>query len=247
MMFDCVLEDIAIFRDSLATISELIEESQLKIKKNGIEILASDRAVVSVVDFKFYAKNFKEYNYKSDISIGINLNNLLQILKRVKGNEVLELHVSESNLSMLIKGESVRRFTIPLIDIREEVPSGIERLNFPLKVEFSSELLNDGIEDADLVSDSIIFELSKNDFIIRAEGDSSSTELRLEHGKQVKITGDKNAKARYSLDYLKKMIKARKISPIAILEFDTNYPLRLTFAQPEKISLSFILAPRFEE
>jgi proliferating cell nuclear antigen len=246
-MFDCILDDVSIFRDSLATISELIEESQLKIKKNGIELLASDRAVVAVVDFKFYAKNFKEYNYSSDISIGINLSNLLQVLKRVKANEIVEFHVSESNLSLLIKGESTRRFTLPLIDIREEVPSGIERLSFPVKVEFSSELLNDGIEDADLVSDSIIFEVSKNDFIIKAEGDSSSTELRLEHGKQAKIAGDKNAKARYSLDYLKKMIKARKISSVAILEFDTNYPLRLTFAQPEKISLSFILAPRIEE
>jgi DNA polymerase III sliding clamp (beta) subunit (PCNA family) len=43
------------------------------------------------------------------------------------------------------------------------------------------------------------------------------------------------------------MIKGEKISEVATLEFDNNYPLRLTFSVQDKVRLSFILAPRVED
>lgn len=247
MLFSGVLSEIGMFRDSIATIAELIDEGQFKIRKNGIELLASDRAVVAVVDFNFSAKNFKEYSYKSDINVGVNLSNLLQILRRAKTDDVLEIGVTENSINLVFKGESTRRFTLPLIDIREEIPSGIDKLVFPVQVEMNSEALGDGIDDADLVSDSLVFEISNNTLVMKAEGDSSSSELKLDAGKQIRIKGEKNVRARYSLDYLKKMIKARKLSDKVILEMESNYPLKLTFSIPEKIVMSFILAPRIEE
>ncbi|MEM5861084.1 MAG: hypothetical protein QXL09_01850 [Candidatus Aenigmatarchaeota archaeon] len=246
MGFKAVLDDLSTFRDSIATISEIIEETQIKIKKNGIELIASDRAVVAVVDFKFSAKNFREYNYESDLAIGINLANLLQILKRARSSDITEFLVSDNKFIITLKGESTRRFSIPLLDIREEIPQGIEKLVFPVKLEISSSALEDGIEDADLVSDALTFEVTKDALILKAEGDSSSSELIISKDK-AKFYGEKNAKATYSLDYLKKMIKGRKISENVIIEFDTNYPMRMTFERGSDIALSFILAPRIEE
>ncbi|MBI4896284.1 MAG: DNA polymerase sliding clamp, partial [Candidatus Aenigmarchaeota archaeon] len=54
-------------------------------------------------------------------------------------------------------------------------------------------------------------------------------------------------RARYSLDYLKKMIKGRKLSNTASIEMGTDYPMKLEFSVPEKIRLGFILAPRIED
>lgn len=246
MAFKAVLDDLTTFRDSIATISELIEETQIKIKKSGIELVASDRAVVAVVDFKFSAKNFREYNYESDAAIGINLTNLLQILKRARSSDITELAISDNKLIITLKGESTRRFSLPLLDIREEIPQGIEKLVFPVKFEIPSSALEDGIEDADLVSDALTFEVTKDALILKAEGDSSSSELIIDKTK-AKFSGEKSAKATYSLDYLKKMIKGRKISENVIIEFDTNYPMKMTFERGSDIVLSFILAPRIEE
>ncbi len=245
-MFKATLEDISSFRDSILTISELIDEAKFKIKKNGIELLAADRAVVAVVDFKFYAKNFKEYNYKSDETIGVNLNSLLQILKRAKSNDIMIMEVDENSLSLTFQSRSKRKFTIPLIEIREEVPSGIEKLSFPSKIEMSSETLADGVDDADLVSDSVVIELDKDKFVMTAQGDSSSSELEIKNGDDCKIETKEKVRARYSIDYLKKMLKAKKISDRVELALNTNYPLKMTFSS-EKLSMSFILAPRVEE
>lgn len=241
-----MLDDLTTFRDSIATISDLIEETQIKIKKNGLELIASDRAVVAVVDFKFSSKNFREYGYNSDISIGINLTNLLQILKRAKSSDITEFAISDNKLIITLKGESTRRFSMPLLEIRDEIPQGIEKLVFPVKLEVQSSALEDGIEDADLVSDAITFEVNKDSLSLKAEGDSSSSEIMIDKSK-AKFSGDKVAKATYSLDYLKKMIKGRKISENTIIEFDTNYPMKMTFQRGNDVVLSFILAPRIEE
>ncbi len=247
-MFKAVLEDVALLRDSIATISELIEEAKFKIKKDGIELLAADRAVVAVVDFKFSAKNFKEYDLKSDATIGINLNNFLQILKRAKSSEILRLELSDDSFSLIFEGRSKRKFTLPLIEIREEVPTGIEKLSFPSKVEISSGVLSDGIDDADLVSDSIVMEVEKDKFMLKAHGDSTSAELELKAGEDCKIETKEPVRARYSIDYLKKMLKAKKLSERVTIALNTNYPLKMSFKYQEGlITLSFILAPRVEE
>ena len=246
-MFSATLDDISLLRDSIATIAELIDEGEFKVRKDGIELLASDRAVVAVVDFRFSSSNFSEYNYESDRSIGINLNNLLQVLRRAKGNEKMRMKLSENTLDITFINGLRRHFTIPLIEMREDVPAGIDKLAFPVSIELSPDTLGDSIDDADLVSDSMVFEVDSEKMLITARNDSSSTETRLESAENLKIVAEKPARARYSLDYLKKMIKAKKISDNVMLSFDSNYPMRLRFDFPEKACMTFILAPRIED
>lgn len=246
-MFSATLDDIGLLRDSIATISELIDEGELKVRKDGIELLASDRAVVAVVDFKFSSRNFSEYNYESDRSIGINLNSLLQVLRRAKANEKMRMKLSESTLELTFANGLRRHFTIPLLELREDVPAGIDKLSFPVNVSLSPDTLGDSIDDADLVSDSMVFEVDRDKVHLVARNDSSSAETHLEGMENLHISAEKPARARYSLDYLKKMIKAKKISNRVSLSMDSNYPLKMEFSCPDKVCITFILAPRIED
>ena len=54
-----------------------------------------------------------------------------------------------------------------------------------------------------------------------------------------------DARSKYSLEYLQKMIKATKLVDKVKINFSNDYPLRLDFTTPF-IELSFILAPRVE-
>lgn len=246
-MFSATLDEIGLLRDSISTIGELIDEGEFKVRKDGIELLASDRAVVAVVDFRFNANNFSEYNYESDRSIGINLNSLLQVLRRAKGNEKMRMKLNENTLDITFINGLRRHFTIPLIEMREDVPAGIDKLAFPVNVEINPDTLGDSIDDADLVSDSMVFEVDNEKVLMTARNDSSSAETRLENAENLRILADKPARARYSLDYLKKMIKAKKISGNMTFSFDSNYPMKLYFNCPNKASMTFILAPRIED
>ena len=51
-MFNVVTNNPKLLKDSIETISQLIDEGSFKIKPTGIELVATDRAMVAVVDFK---------------------------------------------------------------------------------------------------------------------------------------------------------------------------------------------------
>ena len=65
-----------------------------------------------------------------------------------------------------------------------------------------------------------------------------------EHG--YKVTADAKVRSKYSIEYLKKMIGASKLSDVVELGFNKDYPLKMDFKAVDKLLLSFILAPRVE-
>lgn len=249
MTFEAKLDDISLLRDSIATIAELIDETELNIREFGIQMIASDRAVVVVVDFFLDRSVFREYKYSEDLRIGINLQNLLQILKRAGDGDSLAIKLADGKLDLTIKGVSTRKFVLPLIDISREETPPIDKLDFSSSLSVNSDIISNGIEDAELVTDSVIFTVRKDQLTMKGESDSSFTQLDLMKGDgNLRITDtNEPVRARYSLDYLKKIIKAKKLSSEVKLSMSNDYPMKLQFEVPGKMQIGFILAPRVEE
>jgi len=57
-MFKAKITDAGLLTDSIATVAELIDEGIFKINKEGISMVAADRAMVAVVDLHIAAKAF---------------------------------------------------------------------------------------------------------------------------------------------------------------------------------------------
>ncbi len=247
-MFEATIDEIDILRDSIATIADIIDETEIRIKEKGIEMVAADRAVVTVVDFMLSRSVFKEYKFENDEKIGINLVSLLQILKRAKSDDKMSIKLEANKLHVTLQNGSRRVFSLPLIDVSKEEPPPLDTLQFPAQMRMSSEILNSGIEDAELVADSIIFTANKSNFLMKAESDNSSSLMELPTGQGMKILEmGEPVRARYSLDYLKKIIKARKLADEVNISMGTDYPMRIQFEVPGKLNLGFIVAPRVDE
>src|SRR3989344_8817911 len=251
MTFDARLDDISLLKESIGAISDIIDECEMKIKHTGIQITASDRAVVAVVDFFLSKDAFKEYNVDTEVNIGINIVNFIQILKRAMPDDKLRLKLEENKLKIIFSGPSTRSFTMPLIDVSKEEAPDMKKLEAGFSATFNvnTSVLNSGIEDAELITDSVVFTLRKDQLAMKAEGDSSSAHLELPSGgESLKIIDiGEPVRARYSIDYLKKMLKPKKISETINAQMATDYPLKLEYNIPTKLRLSFILAPRVEE
>jgi proliferating cell nuclear antigen PCNA len=248
-VFKALISDSRLLRDSISTIGELIDEGIFKVDKNGLSLIAADRAMVAVVDFKLPATIFDKFEVDKDQTIAVNMTNLVSVLKRIESNEKIELELKDNKLEIKMKNASTRKFMVPLLDIiQEEIPP-INQLDFKARVKVKADILKSGIDDADIVSDSVIFEASKDGFSLRASGDISSTELTLEKGNDALL--DINATgivvARYPLDYLKKIIKASKLADEINLRWSKDYPIRMDFTSVDKVSLGFVLAPRVSE
>ena len=246
-MFKATLSDVALLKNSIPIIAEIVDEGIFNVDQNGISLLTPDRTMVSVVDFKILSSAFDDFRTEGVQSLGLRLGELAAVLKRIKGGK-LTLESTKNKLRLKIESNGARTFEIPLIDVKTEKPP-IEQLKFPASVELESSVMEEGIADAELIGDSVIIEAGPGVFKMLAKGDISSTQLELKQGETglIGLNVKEAVRAQYPLDYLKKMIKAAKLSSKLQLEFGTDYPMRLVFKEMDKIQLSFILAPRVQE
>lgn len=234
------LDNPFLLSKAIELISELVTEVRLKVNEFGMSITAIDPANVAMVGFKLPKSAFSEFETDSEV-LGINLDNLKRILKRVGSGSSLILEKRENLLDIQIQDRIKRNFSLSLIEIEsedKEMPS----LEFSSRVELSSPDLIASIEDCGVVADACSFIIENEKFIIEAKGlNSARSEFS---GDEAKIQAE-NCKARYSLEYLSKFIKASKLSEKTILNFAEDHPLRMNI-KTEHIEISFILAPRVE-
>src|SRR3989344_759239 len=143
-------------KESIAIISELVNEATFKINAQGIELVAMDPANVAMVIFKLLSSAFVEYKVDKPIELGINLSNLNQVLKRTKPTDILtlELDHDRNKLKIQLKGESNKTFHLALLDA-DNREQKIPDLKFPLKIMTSSRLLDEAIEDVGVVAESV--------------------------------------------------------------------------------------------
>ncbi|MBD3249482.1 proliferating cell nuclear antigen (pcna) [Candidatus Woesearchaeota archaeon] len=232
-------------KDSISIISDLVNEARFKITKDAVEMVAMDPANVAMVVFKLLSSAFAEYDVKEETELAINLGNLKQILRRAKPNDMLTMELKDNKLSIQLKSNSTRTFSIPIIDM-DEKEQKVPELEFPISIITSSAILNDAVEDVDIVADSVSLTAEPNKFIVNAEGDLSKADIEIPDTEETKINAENKVKSKYSIEYLKKMIAGSKIADQVTIQFNKDYPLKLDFKEVDKVLLSFILAPRVE-
>ena len=244
--FRMTLAEPKLLKDSIAITSELLQEVNLKVKPDSIELVAMDPANVAMVVLKLYSSIFTEYNVATEMTIGLNLSNLKQILKRSGANDILTLEFEENMVNLRLRGATDRTFKMPIIDV-EEKEQKVPQLNFPIKVVTNSILISEAIEDISIVSEATTFTLDSAKLVISGQGDTSNATVEIPADENTKISATPNEiSSKYSIEYLKKMVGGAKLSEIITLQFNKDYPLRIDFAEQGKFELSFILAPRVE-
>ena len=180
-----VLAEPRYFKESIAIVSELVTEAKFKFNSTGLELIAMDPANVAMVIFKLLSSSFTQYEVKEQEEIAINLNSLKQILRRIKGNDILTLETTEENkLTVQMKSDTTRSFSLPTLEM-EDKEQRVPELTFPLTIETNSAILTESIEDVSVVAESVTFLGEKNQLLIKAEGDLSkdrkSTRLNSSH------------------------------------------------------------------
>jgi len=242
-----VLAEPKLFKDSISTISALVNEVHIRVDKNMLEIIAMDPANVAMVVFNMLSPAFVEYEVSKEKTLCINLDSLNQILRRIKPTDTVQLELDENKGKLVVKarGESSRTFHIALLD-SEHKEQKIPELKFPAKVEMPSYVFDEAMEDMNIVAESVALTAEKNRFIIESESKMNAAKVEVTSDDEADISTDKseNIVSKYSLEYLKKIAGGAKLSDKVILQFGQEYPLKASFKIIDKLSLSIILAPR---
>ena len=242
------------FKESVNIISELVNEARFKLTPNGMELVVMDPASVVMVIYNLLASSFTEYDIKGKEGekhpeFAINLATLKQVLRRIRPNDMLSLEIDkdQSKLDVVLKGSTTRSFKLPLLDL-DEKEQRVPDLKFPIAIKTTPAMLNDAVEDADIVSESVTILAEPGKFVVKAEGDLSQALIEVPAGKdcEIDMKDQSPTKTKYSIEYLKKMVGAGKVADNLTIRFNKDYPLKLEYTTLDKVSISFILAPRVD-
>ncbi len=241
-----VLQDIEIFRNAMDTISSFITEGTFKFEKDGVNLMAMDPSSVAMLILKMLPSMFLEYNVNSE-SITIPMQEFTKIVKRCKPSERMIFEKKENKFLITIEGDYKRKFYLPIIEPSESVLKA-PNLKFNSIIKIESSVVENGIKDAEMVSDNIILIANKDQFVMRAVGTNSNAELVIDKNSSslISIETKEDSQAKYSIDYLDRILKATKLSKQIEIKFSTNYPLEIDFVKKDKLKLVFILAPRVD-
>ncbi len=247
-MFKAVIDDSKLLKDGISAINELISEGVFEVSDQGIKLVAMDPSSVAMIVFQLLPSAFTSFDAKQPQKIGLSVDQLKNVLRRITGSERVVLSVDDSRFLVEIMGTHKRSFALPIIDIEADdlrIPS----LEFDSVVELKADALKDGVEDVSIISDSVTLAADGRSLAINSAAEGSEVKVVLESSDPdsvVKIVSKEESKAKYSVEYLNKMIKAGKLAETLTVSFKTDYPLKLDYLTKDKIKVSFILAPRVE-
>jgi proliferating cell nuclear antigen len=243
------LAEPKLLKDSIGIISELVNEASFKINKDGLELIAMDPANVAMVIFKMLSSSFVEYDVPDDVILAVNLDNFNQVLKRVKPSDTLTLEIDneKNKLRIKLRGESSRTFNLSLIDI-DKSEQKVPELKFSVQAGMPASVFSEAIDDMDIVSESVAFAAEANKFTIESEGRFNAAKVEISTDEELSLSLGEEGKvlSKYSIEYLKKIIKGSKLTNNVKLYFSKEYPLRVDYQIVDKLMLSFILAPRVD-
>jgi proliferating cell nuclear antigen len=249
-LFKAKISDAKLLRDMITAISTLVDEATFNIAPEGIKLRAMDPSRVAMIDFEWPKTIFDEYACDVPSKMCINVGELLKLLRRTSKDESVELALDEktNRLNVSIKGKYERTFNMPTLEAaEEEVPT--PKINFNIRTKITTDGLHQAIEDVQLVSDHVKFEVDAEKLTMRAAGDLMGATIELKKGSDALLDLEvkEPSKATFSLSYLSEIIKtAAASSEIATLEFSTDMPILIDFQQPKEGKLTFYLAPRIE-
>jgi proliferating cell nuclear antigen len=235
------LDHPKLFSEIISIISELVLEVRIKVDKDGMSIIAIDPANVAMISFRLPASTFSEIEIDNNETLGVSLDNLKAVLRRIKPGSILTITRQDNELKLLIQDKIRKEFDLALIEIEGEEKQ-VPMLEFVSKIEMPSQDFSEAIEDCSVVADACSFVSEPDKFIIRAKGSLNSFKSEFTDGIDIQA---QEASSKYSLEYLQKMIKATKLTDKVRINFSNDYPLKLDFITPF-VELSFILAPRVE-
>jgi proliferating cell nuclear antigen len=243
-----VLSEPRFLKESVSILSELVNDVKIKLDADKLEIVAMDPANVAMIVFRLLNSAFAEYDIKGVEVISVNLESLKQVLSRAKPNDniVLELDEEKNRLKIGLRGESKRNFNLGLIDIHEKEQK-VPELDFSGSVEMSNVVFNEAVEDMDIVADTVSLSTDGNSFLIEAAGNTHDAKVSFNKSENISIalSEDKeNVKAKYSIVYLKKILKGGKLADKVFLKLGQDYPLQIEYKVTDKLHFRTLLAPR---
>ncbi len=232
-------------KDTIESVSTLVDEAKFKINPDGISVRAVDPANVAMVSLDIAKDAFDSFE-ATEGELGIDLTKLNGIMEMADKSDNIELDLDETAHKLVVRMRGLS-YTMSLLDpssIRKEpkVPS----LDLPVRIIIKGEDMKRAIKAAEKVSDYMSMGTRGEIFFMEAEGDTDNVRIEMTKEQLIDIKSGE-AKSLYSLDYLADISKILGKASEVTIDLGKDYPLKIRFKIAEGHGeVSYMLAPRVE-
>ena len=232
-------------KDSIESISTLVDEARFRLTPQGLSVKAVDPANVAMVSFELSKDAFESFE-ATEGELGIDLTKLIGVMEMAEKSDNIELELDEASHKLIVRMRGLA-YTMSLLDpssIRKEpkVPS----LDLPAHIVIRGEDIKRAVKAAEKVSDYMSMGVKGDVFFMEAEGDTDKVHVELEKSQLIDLQGS-DAKSLFSLDYLSDMSKILGKSNEVNIDLGKDFPLKIRIKIAEGHGeVSYMLAPRVE-
>lgn len=232
-------KNINLFKKCLEIISPIIPETNVRFKDDGIYIKAIDKTQILLVDFYLSKKAFDSGYSLEPTLVGLNIQELKNMVSRNFENDKLSLNLKEQGLEIMLVGRLERNFYLPFMDLSEQeinLPDLKYIVDFNINVGIFKEIL----KDVNLVATTLLFKIQDNKLIIEATGEKGNINTILT---EIKIKSKKNFSVKFSLAFLNNITKAMENDKELLLKLGEDIPIFLEYNINKESSIKFYLSP----
>ncbi len=244
-----VFDGADVFKKSIKAIGKIVDEGVFVFDDEGMKLRSTDPSKIAMVDFLLPKQAFREYEVTETVKVGLNIDDILNALKRAKSTEEVHLSLSEDGSRFIVEliGKARRRFVLPVLDIAgAELPT--PKLTFTASAKVMAEVIQNAFKDADAFASHVTLDMTSDAFTIKASGTKGEYVLELKkdvHDALLDLTVSEPARASYPLDYLQDMVGEVSKTAAVTLSIKTDAPLKLGYSIGDA-SFVYYLAPRIE-
>jgi proliferating cell nuclear antigen len=242
-----VMQEAPALKAAIDAVVCLVEEGQFEVKQDGLYLKAMDPSQIAMVSFSMPKEAFLEYSVPEETKIGVDINQLANVLSRGKRGEKAELTTEEGRLVVKFFGEKHRRtFKVPLIETGERVQREPKK-EFKNYAKVKAEAIKETLKDAKLISSHVRLQLTPEQFVVDVRGENGDVKAEFEKGspEMGELSVKDNARATFPLQYLEDMVKATSANSMVTVYLETDRPLKIEY-DIEGAKVVYYLAPRIE-
>jgi len=239
--------DARVWKYVIAGISKVVKETVVHVNEEGFRIKTMDESKVVLIDFLVPASSFEEFEVENEVKFGINMEELAKVMRRATKDDKLSIEIGESSYSIIFEGHGRRKFTLPQLEMYEEEIPDVS-LEFPARVEITSDSYRELVKDLEPVADTVTFHAEPGTLRVEATSDLGYAEVIIteESGVLLDYEVQEPARSSYGLEYLTYVSSVSQVADKVVLELGNDMPLRASFEIGEGGSLVYLVAPRLE-
>ncbi len=243
-MFRALLDDAKNLKYIIESMSELVDEAVFFLRKEMLSMEACDPSLVCKVELDLQSSLFNEYYASEERTVGLSMNALRKISRRIHLGDGMVVELNGGTMDFTLRSSIERQFQCMLLEPQEGVLPTIN-VDYPVFVEMDVSVFKEGIRDAAIVANSVLFEVNDEEMVISAEGDTERARIRISRNSESvkKFIVKEACCSKFNLGYLVSFLHSSYVSDrVHIYMGNKNLPLRIDFPV-EGMRLTFYLAP----